>query len=146
MHQPVFEPASMHSLTGPALSSRVQPNARSRAVVLGTVVVVMTELYHLLGQMRYYGHMATDLLPATVPPVPRLVRGYEQVAEHYRQMIRDGGLAPEAKFPSIREIAREWETTPATAARAVRVLAEGGWIEISPRRVAVVIGVPKPPP
>lgn len=107
---------------------------------------LMAELYHLLGQMRYYELMATDLLAATVQPVPRLVRGYEQVAEHYRQRIRDGDLAPGVKFPSIRDIAKEWETTPATAARAVRLLAEGGWIEITPRRVPTVIGVPTMPP
>lgn len=64
------------------------------------------------------------------------------MAEHYRQQIRDGVLKPGDKFPSIRDIAEKWETTPTTVHRSIRMLSEEGWIEVSPRRVPTVRGAP----
>ncbi len=70
------------------------------------------------------------------------------MADHYRQRIATGDLAPGQKFPSVREIAGEWKTTANTVHRAVRLLRDEGWIEVSQGRVPTVIGVPavNPPP
>lgn len=79
----------------------------------------------------------------TVPPVPRLIRAHDQVAEHYRNEIRDGLMAPGKKLDSIRVMAEEWGgISPTTVARAIAILREEGWIDVSQGRVATVIGVP----
>lgn len=80
--------------------------------------------------------------------MPRLTKGYEQVAEHFRQRIRDGDLGPDDRLDSVRDIAEEWDTTPNTVHRSMRLLRDEGWIEVSQGRRPTVLGVPapKPPP
>lgn len=77
-----------------------------------------------------------------MPDVPRMTRGYEQVADHYRSLIRRGRLSPGDKFPPVREIAEKWGISTNTANHAVQQLREEGWIGGEPRYATKVIGVP----
>ena len=86
--------------------------------------------------------MTTPALVATVPPVPHLIRAHDQVADHYRKLIRRGRLKDGQEFPSIREIADEWKISTNTVYKAVRLLKDEGWIEVSQGKQARVIGVP----
>jgi DNA-binding transcriptional regulator YhcF (GntR family) len=87
--------------------------------------------------------MADTAVIATVPPVPRLARAHEQVADHYRIEIRDRLRKPGDKFPSVRGIAEAWSISTSTAYKAVQILRDEGWIEVGQGRVPTVVGVPK---
>jgi GntR family transcriptional regulator len=56
-----------------------------------------------------------------------------KIAEHYRQEILSGALAPGSKLPSNRELAGTWQTTAATVTRALGALLVEGYIVTSPR-------------
>lgn len=68
-------------------------------------------------------------------PVPA---DYRVVAEALRQQIRAGLLAPGERVPGVRTLAATHDTNPETAARALRVLADEGWIHSAPRTAARV--------
>jgi DNA-binding GntR family transcriptional regulator len=53
---------------------------------------------------------------------------FEQAAERIRDDIRRGKLKPGDKLPSHRAIAAEYEMALATAQKALRVLADEGWV------------------
>lgn len=55
------------------------------------------------------------------------------LADHYRQEILSGALAPGAKLPTNRELAGSWQTTAATVTRALSALQVEGYIVTSPR-------------
>jgi GntR family transcriptional regulator len=57
-----------------------------------------------------------------MPEIERPAPAYEQIADHYRSLIRSGQLAPGEKLPSITEIATEWAVARATAAQAINRL------------------------
>jgi GntR family transcriptional regulator len=57
-----------------------------------------------------------------MPGIQRSVPAYEQIADHYRTLIRSGQLGPGVKLPSITEIASEWEVARDTAAKAINRL------------------------
>jgi GntR family transcriptional regulator len=57
-----------------------------------------------------------------MPEIERSVPAYEQIADHYRTLIRSNQLAPGEKLPSISEIATEWGVARATAAQAINRL------------------------
>lgn len=61
-------------------------------------------------------------------PMPEAARRRDQVAAHYRELIRTGQLRPGERFPPIRSIAREWSMSTATVRLAVAVLRDEGWI------------------
>lgn len=63
---------------------------------------------------------------------------YEQVAEHYREVIRAGRLTVGDELPSVRRIATEWDIAAATAQRALDQLRSEGWIESRPGKPSVV--------
>ncbi len=87
--------------------------------------------------------MSTPAFTATVPHVPKLVRAHEQVAEHYRTEIRRKRIKPGAEFPSIRDIAEAWGgISTNTVSRAVRLLRDEGWIEVTQGKKPTVIGAP----
>lgn len=87
--------------------------------------------------------MSTPASATTVPRVPQLVRAHEQVAEHYRTQIRRKRLKAGQDFPSVREIAEAWGgISTNTVYRAVRLLRDEGWIEVSQGRVPTVRGIP----
>lgn len=77
-----------------------------------------------------------------VPPVDRSPPPGQQIADHYRRLIRDGQLAPGEELPSNRKMAGEWKVSTATALRVAAVLTREGWIETRPGRPPVVVGVP----
>jgi GntR family transcriptional regulator len=55
------------------------------------------------------------------------------LADHYRQEILSGALAPGTKLPSNRELAGTWRTTAVTVTRALGALQVEGYIVTSPR-------------
>lgn len=78
--------------------------------------------------------------------MPGVVRAHEQVAAHYRQRMRRGGLKAGQRLPSVREIARAWSVSTRTAWRAVTLLRDEGWIEHRQGRQPVVVGRGSPSP
>lgn len=59
---------------------------------------------------------------------------YLSVSHDIAEHIASGGLAAGAELPSIRDAARRYDTTPTTAARAYRHLADAGVIDTPDRR------------
>ena len=53
---------------------------------------------------------------------------YKQITDQIKEAIASGGLQPEAKLPSIREMARELEISEITIKRAYSDLENGGFI------------------
>src|SRR5690606_26342106 len=52
--------------------------------------------------------------------------GYADIADHYRDRIRNGAMQPGDRMPPIREVMETWGVSNATAVRAYKVLkAEG---------------------
>ena len=54
---------------------------------------------------------------------------FVQVAERLAAEIADGGLAEGEQVPSTNELAAFYRINPATAARGINMLAEGGLVE-----------------
>ena len=77
-----------------------------------------------------------------MPEVQRLNPPTEQVAEHYRGLIRCGDLQPGDELPANRRLAEEWKISTNTAYRAVLKLRDEGWVESRPGKPPVVVGVP----
>ncbi len=63
---------------------------------------------------------------------------YREIGEELARRIVSGDLVPGDELPGIRELGRQWSTTPSTASRAQRALAEAGLIELADRRRALV--------
>ena len=61
-----------------------------------------------------------------------------QIAAELRDRIRSGELAPGARVPSTRELTRAHGVALATAARALGVLRDEGWVVTRPRSGTVV--------
>jgi len=58
---------------------------------------------------------------------------YQRLADHYRQAIRSGVLAPTARMPSVRNLVRLHHVSLSTALQACRRLEDDGLIEARPR-------------
>lgn len=65
---------------------------------------------------------------------------YQRIAAALRRRIRSGELSPGTKVPSTRELAREWNVALATAAHALKSLADEGLVRGVPRSGTVVAG------
>jgi DNA-binding GntR family transcriptional regulator len=76
------------------------------------------------------------------PKLWRAPRAHEQVAEHYRGLIRAGQLPQGAELPANRRLADEWQISTSTAYKAVSILKDEGWIETRPGKPPVVVGIP----
>jgi putative molybdopterin biosynthesis protein len=63
---------------------------------------------------------------------------YREIGEGLARRVLAGDLVPGDELPGIRELGRQWATTPSTASRAQRALAEAGLIELAGRRRALV--------
>ncbi|AZK96149.1 MULTISPECIES: GntR family transcriptional regulator [Streptomyces] len=74
------------------------------------------------------------------PQVRRELPPFMQIANHFRQRIVDGELAPGAKLPSIAEIAGEWGVATATAAKGVKQLQADGYVRSSTQGTFVDLG------
>ncbi|MBW1604216.1 GntR family transcriptional regulator [Streptomyces sp. JJ66] len=58
---------------------------------------------------------------------------YEQIAEQYRQLIRDGALAEGSRLPAIRDLATEHGVSTTTIRHALSWLQVEGYVRTSPR-------------
>lgn len=54
-----------------------------------------------------------------MPKIERREPAYAQIANHYRDAILSGELAPGDRLPSISELAEQWHVARATAANAI---------------------------
>ncbi|MGQ0575443.1 MAG: substrate-binding domain-containing protein [Pseudonocardia sp.] len=61
---------------------------------------------------------------------------YREICAEVAGRIVAGDLHPGDELPGVRELAREWHTTPSTVSRAQRDLADAGLIELAQRRRA----------
>jgi GntR family transcriptional regulator len=75
-----------------------------------------------------------------VPELDRPLPPYVQIANHYRDAILGGELAPGAKLPSLTELAQTWNVATNTAAKAIGHLQVEGAIYTSPRGSFVADG------
>jgi DNA-binding GntR family transcriptional regulator len=57
---------------------------------------------------------------------------YQAIAAQVIRDIEAGDLRPEAKLPSVRELARTYGVTVATAQRALSQLAADGYVKVIP--------------
>ncbi len=53
---------------------------------------------------------------------------YEQIKDNLRRLILSGGIAPDEKLPSVRELASQLAINPNTIQRAYRELESEGYI------------------
>ncbi|MEV7086850.1 GntR family transcriptional regulator [Streptomyces sp. NPDC093085] len=74
------------------------------------------------------------------PRVRREPPPFVQIADHFRQQIIDGELAPEAKLPSIAAISEEWGVATATAAKGIKQLQAEGYVRSSTQGTFVDLG------
>lgn len=65
------------------------------------------------------------------PQVRRELPPFMQIANHFRQRIVDGAIAPGVKLPSIAEIAAAWGVATATAAKGIKQLQAEGYVRSS---------------
>lgn len=73
------------------------------------------------------------------PRIERSAPPYVQIADHFRQAIKDGVLVEGAKLPTIAEISKEWGTATATAAKALTQLRVEGYVRSSSQGTFVSI-------
>ncbi|MEU3956038.1 GntR family transcriptional regulator [Streptomyces achromogenes] len=57
--------------------------------------------------------------------------GYAEIADHFRQQIKRGDLAPGDRLPTLREITETWSVSIATANRAYKTLRAEGLTQAS---------------
>ena len=57
---------------------------------------------------------------------------YEQIKDNYKRLILSGGLAPDERLPSVRELAAQLAINPNTIQRAYRELENEGIIYTIP--------------
>lgn len=57
---------------------------------------------------------------------------YAAIADHYKKLIADRVIQHGQALPSVRKMAKEWDTTPTTAARALNALCAEGWARALP--------------
>jgi putative molybdopterin biosynthesis protein len=53
---------------------------------------------------------------------------FQQIAEHFRQLIFRGEMQPGDRLPAIRDLSQQWNCTPGTVQRAYKQLAEEGLV------------------
>jgi DNA-binding transcriptional MocR family regulator len=58
---------------------------------------------------------------------------YRRLAGHYQESIRNGQLAPGARFPSMRALMAQHQVSLSTAINLCRELEREGWLEARPR-------------
>src|SRR4051794_10803476 len=64
-----------------------------------------------------------------MPKLEEVLPKYLQVANHYRDLIVSGSLAPGTELPSERQLATAWEISRPTATRALAALRNLGLVE-----------------
>src|SRR5262245_22422720 len=71
---------------------------------------------------------------------------YRQIVDAMRHLLVDGTLEPGDPVPTVRQLALDLGVHFNTVAQAYRVLADEGWLDLKPRRGAVVLDRQKPDP
>lgn len=59
---------------------------------------------------------------------------YRQVADELRERIRSGKYLPRTRIPPLTALTDEFEVSPVTARKAIRVLVDEGVLVIMPGR------------
>src|SRR5690349_21136634 len=67
---------------------------------------------------------------------------YQRIVDDVKRQVRTGALRPGDRLPSTRELARRWKVALATAAHALRTLAQEEVVKTVPRVGTVVAGGP----
>jgi GntR family transcriptional regulator len=70
----------------------------------------------------------------------------QQIAAILRAKIAAGDYPPETKIPSILELKDEYEVSPETARKALRILRQEGWVQMVPGYGTFVVKNPPSPP
>lgn len=76
------------------------------------------------------------VLSAFRPSQP--IAAHEQIADHLRQQILGGTLAPGARLPTTQELARQWAVTVTTIQTALAPLVKEGLLRRRPRVGTIV--------
>src|SRR6185312_10917945 len=71
---------------------------------------------------------------------------YRQIADAIRPLLISERLKPGDTLPAARQLARDLGVRHNTVVEAYQILVDEGWIEMAPRRGAVVIGRRAPRP
>lgn len=66
---------------------------------------------------------------------------YEQIKDNFKKLILSGGMVPEEKMPSVRELASELSINPNTIQRAYRELELEGYIYTVTGRGSFVVSI-----
>lgn len=82
-------------------------------------------------------HPTLDML-TRMPEIVKYVPPYRQVAEHLRESIRTGERKPGDVMPTTQKLTLEFEVAMSTAARALALLRDEGWIVTRPSKAALV--------
>ena len=67
---------------------------------------------------------------------------YRQIAAYFRERIRKGEFPPGRRLPTERDLTELWGVAATTTRRAMRLLAEEGWVTTTPGRGTHSRGVP----
>lgn len=68
-----------------------------------------------------------------MPKIERQAPAYAQIADHYRNAILSGDLAPGERLPTITDLAAEWRVATATAGKAISRLQVEGAVYSTPQ-------------
>lgn len=68
-----------------------------------------------------------------MPRADRPAPPYAQIADYYRAEIIEGKRQPNSRMPAISDIARDWDVSASTAAKAVGLLQVEGLLYTSPQ-------------
>jgi DNA-binding transcriptional regulator YhcF (GntR family) len=69
-------------------------------------------------------------------PIP----AYRQIVDAVRAILVAGGIKPGEHLPTVRQLAVDLGVHHNTVAEAYRILAEEGWLDLTRRRGATVLG------
>ncbi|NUP37031.1 MAG: GntR family transcriptional regulator [Streptomyces sp.] len=65
-----------------------------------------------------------------MPKLQKSKPPYVQICDHYRSQILKGALTPGDKVPSLRQVAKDWNVSPVTAAKAMTQLQAEGYVKV----------------
>lgn len=64
---------------------------------------------------------------------------YEQVYNHYAQLIDGGQLQPDDRLPTSHELEQEWNISHATATKVIRLLRDNDYVYTSTQGTFVLL-------
>jgi hypothetical protein len=93
-----------------------------------------------LGPVAQEGAPVLELPAPAAPPEDEDSAPYHRIAANLRGAIRVGALKPGDLLPTVVELGERYDVSPATAHRAVALLADGGEVAVSRGRRASAVG------